>query len=165
MKQVFFTGEMGTNLGTSVHWIENSGGWQMGKRSRAIRVRRSEDAAIPEEVTINGETYYQTAKAITVLGLTKDPNDSSDRSGGGKMLAHLMSSYKLELHLLPYAYNCYSYYVKKDDVDLARTLMESGIPFLQSADEVQVQCVNNIPDGWCGAEQVAELFHRVFPPR
>ena len=135
------------------------------KRSRTVHIQRMAGGPVAEETSINGEVYYSTAKVIRVLGLTKDPNDPQDTSGGGKMFCHILSSYKLALHFAPYARDRYSYYVKKSDVDLARTLMDAGIAFMQDKEDVDIICVTDIPDGWCGDKanrQSDELFRKVF---
>jgi hypothetical protein len=97
----------------------------------------------PDEYTYNGEHFYLIMKAFQVLGLS-----GVDAATIGEELVHLMNSFKIEMHALPIQDGEYGYYLKKDDVDLAKTLLAAGILYKQPVKPSMVTVITHTPYEW-----------------
>ena len=121
----------------------------MGKK----RVRRynfsQPPTSPPEVVRFRGQhdeekrEYWTTHKAIRYLGLA-----------GGEELCVAIVNVKAALHFIPgEGKDKYGQYVLRSDVELMKTLLESGITFQRSEPLKEVPFTAHVPIGWSGYDE------------
>lgn len=104
----------------------------------------------PDAVRLEGVEYYLESKAIEILELSR------------KEMSHLLGSYKIDLHLIPLRHEEYSFYVKKSDVELARTLLDAHVPYMCDPPPKDLSLVTHIPLGWTGYDIDMTGWEAVF---